>query len=83
MSANNTQRYWEFEKSKRVVGLSIKKYPEKPCWEMASDVGDFRSAFNICADCIVFLLRNGTSLLSEEQICSLGDREVMCKFLNT
>lgn len=82
MDVNNTQRYWEFEKSKRVVGFSSTEYPEKPCWEMANEVGDFRSAFNICADCIVFLLKNGTSLLSEEEIGSIGDREVSCKFLN-
>jgi hypothetical protein len=40
-----------------VVGFSTMEYPEKPCWEMASEVGGFRSAFNICEDCIVFVLK--------------------------
>ena len=79
----NALQYREFEESKRVVGFSTKENPDKPCWEMASEIGDFRSAFNICEDCIVFLLKRGTtSLLSEKEIRSIGNREVSCKFFN-
>ena len=80
MVANSTLRYLGIKKSKEVVGFSTKEYPEKPCWEMASDVGDFISAFNICEDCIVFILRNGTIPISEKEIRSIGKREVSCKF---
>ena len=80
MVVNSAPRYLGIKKCKGVVDLSSKAYQEKPCWEMASEVGDFRSAFNICADCIVYLLKNGTTLLSEKQICSIGNREVSCKF---
>ena len=82
MVAKSALRYREFEESKGVVGFSIKENPEKPCWEMASEVGDFRSAFNICEDCIVFILKNGATLLSEKEIFSIGKREVSCKFFN-
>jgi len=66
-----------------VVGFSTMEYPEKSCWKMAREVGDFRSAFNICEDCIVFVLKNGTTRLSEKEILSIGKLEVSCKFFNT
>ena len=81
MVANSTLRSSGIKKSKGGV-IGIMEYPEKPCWEMASDVDDFRSAFNICEDCIVFLLKRGTTLLSEKKIFSIGKREVICKFFN-
>ena len=80
MVANSTLRYLGIKKSKEVVGFSTKEYPEKSCWEMASDVDDFRSAFNICEDCIVFILKNGTIPISEKEFRSIGQREVSCKF---
>ncbi len=82
MVANSALQYCGIKKRKEVVGFSAKEYPEKPCWEMASEVGDFRSAFNICEDCIVFILKNGATLLSEKEIFSIGKREVSCKFFN-
>jgi hypothetical protein len=80
MVANSALRSWEFKECKEVVGFSTTEYPEKHCWEMASEVGDFRCAFNICEDCIVFVLKSGTTLLSEKEIRSIGNREVSCKF---
>ena len=80
MVANSALRDWRIEKSTGVVGFSVKVNPEKPCWEMAREVGDFRSAFNICEDCIVFLLRSGTKIFSEQEIRSIGNREISCKF---
>lgn len=80
MVANSTLRSWGIKQCKEVVGFSTKEFQEKPCWEMASEVGDFRSAFNICEDCIVFVLKNGPPLLSEKEILSIGQRKVSCKF---
>jgi hypothetical protein len=79
MVANSTLRSSGIKKSKGGV-IGIMEFPEKPCWEMASDVGDFRSAFNICEDCIVFILKNGTIPISEKEFRSIGKREVSCKF---
>lgn len=80
MIANKVLRYQGVTKRKEAVSFSVEECTEKPCWEMASDAGDLRSAFNICEDCIVFLLKNGTTLLSEEEIRSIGNREISCKF---
>jgi hypothetical protein len=80
MGANSALREWGIKKSKGPAGCSMQENPEKTCWEMASEVDDFRSAFNICADCIVYILKNGTTLLSEKEIRSIVKREVSCKF---
>lgn len=82
MVVNSSLWYWGFKKCKETVSFSTKEYPEKPCWEIASEVGDFRSAFNICEDCIVFVLKNRTTLLSDMEIHSIGNRKVSCKFFN-
>jgi len=82
MVANSSLRYWGIKKCKEVVGFSTKEYPKKTCWEMASEIGDFRSAFNICEDCIVFVLKKETTVLSEKEILSIGKLKVSCKFFN-
>ena len=82
MFEKSTLRDWGIKKFKVVVGFSTKKYPEKSCWEMASEVGDFRSEFNICEDCIVFILKNGSTHLSKKELHSLRDRGISCKFYN-
>ena len=76
MVEDSALQYWEFEecKGKGLQGI--------PCWEMASKSDDFRSAFNICDDCIVFLLNKANTFLSEMEIRSIGNREVSCKFYN-
>ena len=76
MVRNSAIQYWEFEECKG------KGSPGETCWEMARKADDFRSAFNICNDCIVFLLNKATTFLSEKEIRLIGDREVSCKFFN-
>ena len=80
MAVNSGEQYWEHEECGEVAGFSTKEFPEKPCWKMASEVNSFRSAFNICDDCIVFVTQNGYSVLSEKEIRSIGNRLVCCKF---
>ncbi len=31
----------------------------KPCWEVVSSFDDYRTALNVCGDCIVSVLTNG------------------------
>jgi len=82
MVPNSELLYWEEKKHNGIDNFS-KKYPEKPCWEMASELGDFRSVFKICNDCIVFLLKNGSLVLSEKEVCSIVKRKVSCRFFHS
>ncbi len=52
--------------------------PEKSCWQIASELDDYRSAFKICQDCIVFMLKNGASALSEQEVHTIMERKVAC-----
>jgi hypothetical protein len=79
----NELRHWEKKQNKVINGFLNQEYQEKSCWDMAREHGDFRSAFNICDDCIVFILRNGTTILSEKEVRSIEKRKVSCSFFNT
>jgi hypothetical protein len=52
--------------------------PEKNCWEIARELDDYRSAFNICQDCIVFMLKNTNTVLSEKEVQTIVERKVSC-----
>jgi len=79
----NEIRNWEKKTDKAINIFLNKEYQEKSCWEMAREHGDFRSVFNICEDCIVFMLRNGTTIFSEKELRSIEKRRVSCSFFNT
>ena len=42
--------------------------PETPCWEIAKRVGDFRNVSNTCKDCIVYILKEETYILSIKEL---------------
>lgn len=54
------------------------KNPEKSCWQIASELDDYRHAFRICQDCIVYMLKNGTSSLSEKEVQRIMQRKTSC-----
>jgi len=46
-----------------------RKHPEKPCWEIvARNDDDYRHFFNVCRDCIVHVLKTGSTVLSGKEI---------------
>ena len=55
--------------------------PETPCWEIAKRVGDFRSVSNTCSDCIVRLLKESASFLSNHNIKTIVSQR--CVLENT
>lgn len=82
MAVDRELRYWQKMKYQGMNDLLKKENQGKPCWEVARELGDFRSAFNVCKDCIAFVLKNDTTLLSEEEVHSLENRKVFCSFFN-
>ena len=40
---------------------------EMECWEIVKELEDYRVEFNICSDCLVYVLKNGSLYLSEEE----------------
>jgi hypothetical protein len=44
---------------------------DKQCWEVASEMDDYRSVMNVCSDCIVFIAKQNTTLLSDTEIMGI------------
>ena len=49
--------------------------PEKECWEIVVDLEDYRAEFNICADCLVYVLKNGSVVLSDQDIAVMAEKK--------
>lgn len=48
---------------------------EKQCWEMASELDDYRSAMNVCKDCIVYITKQNNSVLTETEITEIMEKK--------
>ena len=46
----------------------------RPCWEVVSSFDDYRNALNVCGDCIVYVMKQTSDILSASQI-----EEIMAK----
>ena len=59
--------------------LAGKQGPEKrPCWEVARELDDYRSALNVCNDCIVLISKEKNAVLSETEVQEIMKRKVEC-----
>ena len=54
------------------------KHPERPCWEIINELNDHRKVFNICQDCIVYILKSENSVLSEFEILKISETKAQC-----
>lgn len=69
---------WEIMQCDDMEDCPAKTHPEIPCWELANEVGDYRRFCNICQDCLVYVLKTDTSLLSDKQRQSILQKKVAC-----
>jgi hypothetical protein len=59
--------------------LALKQGLEhRPCWEAARELDDYRSALNVCKDCIVFISKGNGTALNEEEIREIMERKIAC-----
>ncbi len=45
-----------------------RKMPHKECWEIVIELEDYRAEFDVCADCLVYVVKNGSVTLSDEEM---------------
>lgn len=50
----------------------------RPCWELAGELDDYRNALNVCKDCIVYVSKQRSSTLSDEEVRQILLRKVDC-----
>lgn len=68
MELNSEWPCWDIMKCQDTDNCPAKKEPQTPCWEIAQKLEDYRSAFNICKDCLVYLLKQDETVLTEHEI---------------
>jgi hypothetical protein len=78
MSPLNEWSCWEIIQCDRSADCPASRHGDIPCWEMAKELDDYRSALNICKDCIVFVSRQRDSVLSEEDIQNIMAAKTDC-----
>lgn len=51
---------------------------DKPCWQIAQGLDDYRSALNVCKDCIVYVSKHASANLSEQEVDRILQHKVEC-----
>lgn len=67
MTLNSDLKCWEIIDCDHLDCLA-RNEPETPCWLIAKRVGAFRNISNTCRDCIVYLIKSGTSAISKKEL---------------
>lgn len=70
---------WEIMQCEKSENCPTRKNPEKPCWETAcTQEDDFRNFFQICRDCIVYVLNEDNGCLSRQDIKNILANKKRC-----
>lgn len=65
---------WDIIQCKRKDLCLLVTEKEKQCWEVVKD--DHSCSFHICIDCLVYLVKQEASHISDEEFCNiLAQRE--------
>ena len=69
---------WEIMKCDGTENCPARMHPKKPCWEIVRELDDFRSNFNVCRDCIVYVTKEGAEGILGEEILNILERKGVC-----
>lgn len=78
MAQNKEWSCWEIMKCDVANNCLARRSPEKYCWEIASELDDYRRAFNICLDCIVYLLHKEGKIMPKKKIRAIVKEKLSC-----
>ena len=56
---------------------------ETPCWEIARRVEAFHNVSNTCKDCVVYILKEATYILSKKEIHNIIRQRGLLKNIGT
>ena len=69
---------WEIMKCEGTDDCPARKRPDLNCWDIAGEMDDYRKAFNICKDCIVYMLKAENSVLTKQEVKAIMDHKTEC-----
>ena len=78
MAAKSDLPCWEIMKCVGTEDCPARRHPDRNCWEIASEVDDYRKAFNICKDCIVYMLKAENSVLTKQEMQAIMQHKREC-----
>lgn len=78
MTPNSDLPCWEIMKCEGTEECLARKNPKTPCWEIAGEIDDYRRAFNICRDCVVFMLKEQNTTLSKVEMKNIMEKRGVC-----
>jgi hypothetical protein len=65
------------------VDCPARNEPETPCWEIAERLGDYRNVSNTCRDCVVYILKEETSVLSNKELQNIIKQRGLLKSIES
>ena len=69
---------WKIMKCEGTDDCPARKRPDLACWDIAGEMDDYRKAFNICKDCIVYMLKADNSVLTKQEVKAIMDHKTEC-----
>ena len=78
MIPNSDWPCWEIMKCEGTDDCPARKRPDLNCWDIASEMDDYRKAFDICKDCIVFMLKAEDTVLTKQEVQNIMDQKNGC-----
>ena len=78
MVPNSDWPCWEIMKCVGTEDCPARKRPDLNCWEIANEMDDYRKAFNICKDCIVYMLKAENTVLSKQDVRNIMNQKSNC-----
>jgi hypothetical protein len=67
MDSYSNTKCWEIMNCNN-LDCSARLETETPCWVIAKKLEDYRNVSNTCEDCIVYILKEKTSILSKKEL---------------
>lgn len=69
---------WKIMNCDTAQECPAKSRPETPCWEIASELNDYRNVLDICKDCIVHMLKVNNDVLTKKEMQAIMDHKLSC-----
>ena len=65
------------------LNCPARREPETPCWEIAKRIGAYHNVSNTCKDCVVYILKEETSVLSKKELHKIIRQKGLLKNIKT
>lgn len=69
---------WEIMGCDDSLNCPARQDPHRPCWSIAKEIFDYRTGFDICRDCIVYVVKNDLLVLSAHDIDEIRGDSTSC-----